>query len=95
MANAVLNWEFSPHWVVYAGAGIGCDFSTLHISSVGGIGVNSTGNDTDFAWQGVVGIRYVFRASEVGLGYKCLAVQPSGLNTVGNNEVMLSYTLHF
>lgn len=90
MVNAVLNWQFSPNWVLYAGAGAGYDYNYLDVT-----GVSVTGGESDFAWQGMAGIKYAFGASEVGLGYKYLAVQPSGLNTIGNNTFMLSYTLHF
>lgn len=43
----------------------------------------------------MAGIKYSFGASEVGLGYKYLAVQPNGLQTVGNNTFMLCYSVHF
>ena len=95
LANAVLNWQFSPNWVAYAGAGAGLDYSFLSVSSAGGIGLGATASESDFAWQGMAGIRYKFGSSELGLGYKYLAVQPSGLQTVGNNAFMVSYTFHF
>lgn len=95
MANAVLNWQFSPNWVLYAGAGAGYDYNNLDITGVNGNGVEVTGGESDFAWQGMAGIKYAFGSSELGLGYKYLAVQPSGLDTVGNNAFLLSYTLHF
>lgn len=95
LANAVLNWQFNPHWVAYAGGGAGYDYSSLNVSSVGGIGIGATGSESDFAWQGMAGIRYMFGSSELGLGYKYLAVKLSGLQTVGNNAIMVSYTFHF
>jgi hypothetical protein len=54
-----------------------------------------TGNECDFAWQGMVGVRYAFGSSEIGLGYKYLSVKPNGVQTVGNSAIMASYTLHF
>lgn len=95
MANAVLNWQFCPSWVLYAGAGAGYDYSYLDVTGVNGRGIDASGGESDFAWQGMAGIKYAFGSSEVGLGYKYLAVQPSGLDTIGNNTFTLSYTLHF
>jgi len=88
MANAVVNWQFGPPFVLYAGAGAGLDSS--FISNTAG-----NGSETDFAWQIMAGTRYVIGASEISLGYTYLAVKPSGLQTVGNNSIMLSYTFHF
>jgi hypothetical protein len=90
MANAILNWQFAPNWVAYGGAGAGMDYSILNAT-----GVSVIGSEADFAWQGMVGVRYAFGSSEVGLGYKYLSVQPSGVNTVGNSSIMASYTYHF
>lgn len=91
LANAVLNWHFSPHWVAYAGAGGGFDLSSISSSASPMIG-----SETDGAWQVMAGIRYKFGSSSaLGLGYKYLAFTPSGLNTVGNNSIMASYTLNF
>ena len=95
MANVVLNWQFYPHWVLYGGGGAGLDYNTLSVDSVNGYGIYMTGSESDFAWQGMAGIKYVFGSSELGVGWKYLAVQPSGLQTVGNNAFMLSYTVHF
>jgi hypothetical protein len=96
MANGILNWNFSPNWVAYAGAGAGIDEDVLNVSSVGGNSTTGlTGNECDFAWQGMVGIRYAFGSSEIGLGYKYLSVKPNGVQTVGNSAIMASYTLHF
>lgn len=90
MANAVVNWQFSPRWVLYGGGGAGLDYSSLDVTGVGW-----SNGESDFAWQGMAGIKYAFANSEVGLGYKYLAVQPSGLRTIGNNMILLSYTMHF
>ncbi len=92
MANAILNWQFAPNWVAYGGAGAGMDYSILNVSSSGSSGIAS---EADFAWQGMVGIRYAFGSSEIGLGYKYLSVKPNGVQTVGNSAIMASYTLHF
>lgn len=89
MADGVLNWQFSPHWVVYAGGGAGVDYSSLDISGAG------TGRESDFAWQGLAGIRYGFGPGEIGLGYKYLAVKPSGMETIGNNTVLVTLMFHF
>ena len=77
MANAVLRWQFSPGWVFYGGGGAGYDYNFLGVDNVAGIGVNLNHNEGDFAWQGMAGIKYAFGASEVGLGYKYLAIQPT------------------
>ncbi len=90
MGNAVLRWQFSPGWVLYGGGGAGYDYCVLGVNNDDHIG-----HEGDFAWQAMVGLKYAFGPSEVGLGYKYLAVQPSGAKTVGNNSIMLSYTVHF
>jgi len=96
MANAILNWQMDiPNLVFYAGGGAGLDFNILNVSGVNGIGLDVTGGETDFAWQVMAGVKYSFGSSEVGVGYKYLAVQPSGLETEGNNTILLCYTLHF
>jgi opacity protein-like surface antigen len=96
MANAVLSWQFRPSWSVFAGGGVGCDYSSLSVSSISGYsfgpGVHAA---YDFACQAMAGIQYRFGSSEVGLGYKYLAVQPFGWDTVGNNTIFLAYTFHF
>jgi opacity protein-like surface antigen len=96
MANVVLNWHFAPGWAVYAGGGAGSDYSWVNNIVIGGasLGKRAEG-EFDFAWQGMAGIRYAFGSSEVGLGYKYLAVQPFGFETMGNNAIFLSYTFHF
>lgn len=97
MANAVLSWRFRPSWSVFAGGGAGCDYSSLSTSSVGGYVIRPHNKTTeyDFAWQAMAGIQYRFGSSEVGLGYKYLAVQPFGWDTVGNNTIFSAYTFHF
>lgn len=94
LAHAVLHWQFQPHWIAYAGMGAGCAFSSLHISSAGGnYGLNGT--HADFAWQAMTGIRYRFGANEIGLGYEYFSFRRSGVNTVGNNTILASYTFCF
>lgn len=95
MGNGIVNWQFSPHWVAYAGGGAGYDYMSLDVTSVGGASFSGTSNESDFAWQGLAGIRYAFGSSEVGLGYKYLAVKPSGMETIGNSTILLSFTVHF
>jgi opacity protein-like surface antigen len=91
LGNVVLNWHFNPHWVAYAGAGAGCDLSITDTAAASQIA-----SETDFAWQVEAGIRYKFGGSSaLGLGYKHLAFTPSGLNTVGNNSIIASYTINF
>jgi hypothetical protein len=94
LGHAVLRWQFHPHWLVYAGAGAGCTFSSLRIDSDGmNYGINGT--DVDFAWQTMAGIRYQFGASEIGLGYEYFSFKRPGLRTVGNNTILASYTFCF
>jgi opacity protein-like surface antigen len=95
LANAILNYEFSPNWVVYGGGAAGYDYCSLNVSTVGANEVDATGSESDFAWQGLAGIRYKFGSGEIGLGYKYLAVTPSGLHTVGSNAILASYTFLF
>jgi opacity protein-like surface antigen len=95
MANGVLHWQVSSNWVAYAGGGVGYNYSYLDITSVDGVDVNSTGSETDFAWQGMAGLRYKFGAIEFGLGYKYLGFTPSGMETVNDNAILLTYRIRF
>jgi opacity protein-like surface antigen len=96
MANAVLNWHFTRRWGAYVGGGAGADYCWTSSRNIGGVGLGQRSEgEFDFAWQGMAGIRYAFGSSEVGLGYKYLAVQPFGFQTQGNNTIFLSYTFHF
>lgn len=91
LANLVLNWHFNPHWVAYAGAGGGAD-----VSSLSSTGTPFVASETDAAWQVLGGIRYKFGgACDAGVGYKYLAVQPTGLKTIGNSAITASFTYHF
>jgi opacity protein-like surface antigen len=94
LAHAVLNWHFHPHWVAYAGAGVGCAFSSLHLNA-GGSNYGLTGTDVDFAWQAMTGIRYRFGSNEIGLGYEYFSFRRSGLQTVGNHAIVASYSFCF
>jgi opacity protein-like surface antigen len=97
MANAVISWHFSPDWSVFAGGGVGCDYSLLSTSIINGYVIRPDNENTelDFAWQAMAEIRYQFGSSEIGLGYKYLAVQPFGWDTVGNNTIFFPYLFHF
>ena len=94
LAHAVLHWQFQPRWGMYAGVGAGCAFSSLHVDSSGGdYGLNGT--DVDFAWQAMTGIRYRFGPNEIGLGYEYFSFHRAGVQTVGNNTILASYTFNF
>ena len=95
MVNGVLNWQFDPNWDAYVGAGVGRDYMSLDITSVAGESTSITGSESDAAWQFMLGIQYKYGSSELGLGYKYLAVQPSGMSTVGNSAILLCYVVHF
>jgi opacity protein-like surface antigen len=96
LANLVLNWHFTPHWVAYAGAGGGFDADTLNVSSVNNTPITDIGSEVDAAWQVEAGVRYKFGgSSDLGLGYEYLAATPNGLKTVGNSAILASYTFHF
>lgn len=94
LAHAVLRWEFHPHWIAYGGAGAGCAFSSLHINA-GGSNYGLDGTDADFAWQAMTGIHYQFGSSEIGLGYEYFSFKRPGIQTVGNNTILASYTFRF
>jgi hypothetical protein len=94
LGHAVLRWQFHPHWIAYAGAGVGCTFSSLRLDADGsnyGLG----GTDVDFAWQTMAGIRYRIGSSELGLGYDYFSFKRSDLQTIGNNTILVSYTFCF
>ncbi|HEX3628261.1 MAG TPA: outer membrane beta-barrel protein [Verrucomicrobiae bacterium] len=94
LAHAVLHWRFHSHWVAYAGAGAGCTFSTLHLNDSGS-NFGLSGTKVDFAWQIMAGVRYQFGSNEIGLGYEHFSFKRSGLQTVGNNSIVASYTYYF
>jgi opacity protein-like surface antigen len=94
LAHAVLRWQFHPHWIAYAGAGVGCTFSSLHLSA-GGSNYGLTGTDVDFAWQIMAGVHYQIGSSEIGLGYEYFSFRRSGLQRIGNNSIVASYTFCF
>ncbi|MGH7941188.1 MAG: hypothetical protein ACREE6_01930 [Limisphaerales bacterium] len=94
LAHAVLRWQFHRHWIAYAGAGAGCALSSLRVDSTqANYGLNGT--DVNFAWQAMTGIRYRFGDSEIGLGYEYFSFRRSGMQTVGNNTILASYTFCF
>jgi hypothetical protein len=94
LAHAVVHWQFHQHWGAYAGIGAGCAFSSLHIDSAGGnFGLNGT--KVDFAWQAMTGFRYRFGPNEIGVGYEYFSFHRSGVQTVGNNTILASYTFNF
>jgi hypothetical protein len=94
LAHAVLRWEFHPHWIAYAGAGAGGTFSSLHVNA-GGSNYGLNGTEANFAWQTMTGVRYRFGSSEIGLGYEYFSFRRTGLQTVGNNTILASYTFCF
>lgn len=94
LAHAVFRWQFYPHWIAYAGAGVGGTFSSLHVNA-GGSNYGLSGTDVDFAWQTMAGVRYRIGSSEIGLGYEYFSFRRSGLQTVGNNTILASYTFCF
>ncbi|HEV2318961.1 MAG TPA: outer membrane beta-barrel protein [Verrucomicrobiae bacterium] len=94
LAHGIFRWQFEPHWIAYAGAGAGCTFSSLRVNAPGSnYGLNGT--DVDFAWQTMAGIRYRLGSSEIGLGYEYFSFKRSGMQTVGNNTIVASYTFCF
>jgi len=95
MGNLIVNWEFFPHGVLYGGGGAGVAYNKLNVTGVKGISTDVTNGEGDFAWQAMVGLRYTIRACELGIGYKYLAVEPSGLSNIGNNAIMASFAVHF
>jgi opacity protein-like surface antigen len=95
MVNGILNWQFASNWIIYAGGGVGADFSfTSTDNNASRIG-DTFGSETDFGWQGMGGIKYHFGFSDIGIGYKYLGFTPSGAKTLSNNDILASYALHF
>jgi hypothetical protein len=94
LAHGVLRWHVHPNWVAFAGAGAGCTFSSLRLNA-GGSNYGLTGIDTGFAWQIMAGIHYQIGSSEIGLGYEYFSFKRSGLQTIGNNSIVASYTFCF
>jgi hypothetical protein len=68
----------------------------LHIRDLGGVRIDSDGDETDGAIQAFGGVRYqIFPSSEVGLGYKYLAAFVQGTDRVESHSVVATYTFHF
>lgn len=95
MGDALLKWRFCRHWFVYGGGGAGCDINYLKIDTFDGMTINSSANETDSAWQVMGGIGCQVGPAELGLGYKYLAVKPSGLQTINNNTIFASCAFTF
>lgn len=94
LGHGVLRWHFRSHWLAYAGAGAGGAISSLRLNA-GGTNYGLSGTETDFAWQAMAGLRYEFGSSQLGLGYEYFSFRRSGLQTVGNNSIVASYTFCF
>jgi opacity protein-like surface antigen len=96
LVNAVAVFHTVPKWAFYAGVGGGGTYSRLHIRDIGGVRVDSDGDETDGAVQAMGGVRYqISPSSEVGLGYKYLAVFVKGTDRVESHAVVATYTFHF
>ncbi len=99
LADLILNWEFYPHCVFYAGGGAGVEYNKLNATGIvtgrRGISTDVLNGEAAFAWQALFGFRYTFGANEVSVGYKYLGTQPSGLNALGNHAIMAAYSVHF
>ena len=94
LAHAVLRWQFQPHWILYGGLGAGCAISSLRLDA-GGSNYGLDGTQADFAWQAMTGVQYRFGSNEIGLGYEYFSFKRSGMQTVGNNTILASYTFRF
>lgn len=95
LANLVLTFR-AGKWVPYVGFGGGFAYSSVSINSVGSIPVSGFGDETDPAFQAMAGLRYqISDHTDIGLGYKYLAVFPSNINSVGNHAISASFTCRF
>ena len=73
MANAFYDFQTGSAWSPYIGGGIG--LATMHLPSTSGAG-NTESSDTEFAYQGMVGIGYTpvtIPNTQWSLGYRYLA----------------------
>lgn len=94
LAHAVLRWQFHPRWIAYAGAGAGGAFSSLHMTS-GATNYGLNGIQANVAWQTMAGVRYQFGPNEIGFGFEHFSFNRSGLQSIGNNTILASYTFCF
>lgn len=90
LANVVLTFMPESNWKPYIGVGGGGVYWQIE-------GGGSSYDEFDGALQALAGIKYkVGQQSEVGLGYKALWVftDLSGMDSVINHSILLTYTLH-
>jgi opacity protein-like surface antigen len=85
--------QFSP----FASVGVGGVYSRLDVNSVGGDeSAESSGDETDPAFQGQLGMKYKFNEScLVGLSYKCLIVFAEDIDEYFNHSVSLTFGVRF
>ena len=96
LVNGIIVCRAVPKWAFFAGVGGGGVYSRIHLHEVNGFDVDSNGDETDGALQGMAGISYqVIPNGDVGLTYKYLTVFVEGVNHVDNHAVLGTFTWHF
>ena len=71
MLNGYYDFLNSSAWTPYLGAGVGAGRVTLNDVGIAGIGFTNSGDDWQFAYQGIAGVRYSFTpAISVNLDYR-------------------------
>jgi opacity protein-like surface antigen len=92
MLNTFYDLPTGTNWSPYIGAGIGA--ATVHLDTGSGAG-NTGGSDTQFAYQGLVGIGYSpdsIPNTQWTLGYRYLATTNPDFDTATGGDVKTKYS---
>jgi len=102
MANAIYDFKNNTPWTPYLGAGMGAAFEEAHqIGNVFAANTTINKSDTQFAYQGIVGIDYDLNAQSAwGVRYDYLGTTQGNFVTnttgkttgdYGNNAILMTY----
>lgn len=97
LAKVLVKFMPESRLAPFVGVGGGGLYSRLELEKVGGTTVNNSGDETDPAVQGEVGVRYSL-SEEIGLGlsYKCLVAFPDeDVDELVNHSVSFVFSLAF
>ena len=97
LAKALVKFMPESRLSPFIGLGVGGLYSRLDIEKVGGTTVDNSGDETDPAVQGELGVRYAVN-DEIGIGlsYKCLVAFPEDeVEELINHSIGVVFSLAF